>query len=202
MILNIGGWVCINPSLPQTLTAYPTPVKVVNQLLFHQNECNGCSNNVIDDLGHFLSRFKATRKNLEVEVVIIPLVIEGLRHSANLKSKKYFSNFRFDHDKSIVTLPSLLFETTLSLTGTPGALHLYHIQVQGLRRFYYNPTLGNILDTGRAFIRGRVLITDSTVSVSLGTPSILVTKFLVKSPTKSPIKNYKFFCFKSPKCAV
>ena len=26
--------------------------------------------------------------------------------------------------------------------------------------------------------------------------------FLVKSPTKSPISNHPFFCFKSPKCAL
>ena len=37
---------------------------------------------------------------------------------------------------------------------------------------------------------------------SLGAPSILVTNFLVKSPTKSPISNHQFFCFKSSKCAV
>ena len=36
----------------------------------------------------------------------------------------------------------------------------------------------------------------------LGAPSILVTNFLVKSPTKSPISNHRFFCFKSPKCAI
>ena len=36
----------------------------------------------------------------------------------------------------------------------------------------------------------------------LGAPSILVTNFLEKSPTKSPILNHRFFCFKSPKCAI
>ena len=36
----------------------------------------------------------------------------------------------------------------------------------------------------------------------LGAPSILVTNFLVKSATKSPISNHQFFCFKSSKCAV
>ena len=36
----------------------------------------------------------------------------------------------------------------------------------------------------------------------VGAPSIQITNFLVKSPTKSQLFNHQFFCFKSPKCAV
>ena len=44
---------------------------------------------------------------------------------------------------------------------------------------------------GNSFVTGFNIKFDS-----LGTPSILVTNFLVKSPTKSPISNHQFFCFK------
>ena len=41
-----------------------------------------------------------------------------------------------------------------------------------------------------------------TYPYMLGAPSILVTNFLVKLLTKSPILNNQISCFKSPKCAV
>ena len=65
------------PFLPQTLTAYPTLGKVVPPTFFRQNEHNGCSNNVLDAQGHFLSRFKTTGKNLG-GLQQLPLVKGGL----------------------------------------------------------------------------------------------------------------------------
>ena len=63
MILNIGGLHQPPPYLKFWQLTLP-PGKVVPPTFFRQNERNGCSNNVLGALGHFLSRFKATEKNL------------------------------------------------------------------------------------------------------------------------------------------